>query len=168
MTQRLLMMKNRLSQCLILTATLGGDFSLLQSLTPERLAEILNNLKRGECPAEYLEPAHDIALKDLHYRSVRSTRKDTITGLEITVVPASEDKRDRELADAVERDIVKNTTAKRYSLIRDMLDAIAKVYLFALCEHALGMAARQIRIIRLISSPLLFLLTLLTVLPLSP
>ena len=103
-----------------------GDFSLLQSLTPERLAQILNDVKRGECPAEYLELAQDIELKDLHYRSVLSTRKDAITGLEIKVVPASEDKRDAELAEAVERDIVKNTTAKIYTLIRDMLDALAK------------------------------------------
>jgi phage gp29-like protein len=103
-----------------------GDFALLQSLTPERLADILNNVKRGECPAEYLELAQDIELKDLHYRSVLSTRKDAITGLEIKVVPAGEDKRDTELAEAVERDIVKNSTAKVYALIRDMLDALAK------------------------------------------
>jgi phage gp29-like protein len=103
-----------------------GDFSLLQSLTPERLAGILNDVKRGECPAEYLELAQDIELKDLHYRSVLSTRKDAITGLEIKVVPSSEDKRDMELADAVERDIVKNSGAKLYALIRDMLDALAK------------------------------------------
>jgi phage gp29-like protein len=103
-----------------------GDFSLLQNLTPERLAEILNNAKRGECPAEYLELAQDIELKDLHYRSVLSTRKDAITGLEIKVVPASEEKCDMELADAVNRDIVKNTSAKLYALIRDMLDALAK------------------------------------------
>jgi phage gp29-like protein len=103
-----------------------GDFSLLQSLTPERLAAILNDVKRGECPAEYLELAQDIELKDLHYRSVLSTRKDAITGLEIKVIPASEDKHDMELAEAVDRDIVKNPTAKLYSLIRDMLDALAK------------------------------------------
>ena len=31
-----------------------GDFSILQRLTPERLVTILNDVKRGECPAEYL------------------------------------------------------------------------------------------------------------------
>jgi phage gp29-like protein len=109
-----------------------GDFSLLQSLNPERLAQILNDVKRGECPAEYLELAQDIELKDLHYRSVISTRKDAITGLEIKIIPASDGKHDMELADAVERDIVKNTTAKLYALIRDMLDALAKG--FSVCE----------------------------------
>ena len=103
-----------------------GDFSLLQSLTPERLAGILSDVRRGECPADFLELAQDIELKDLHYRSVLSTRKDAITGLEIKVVPAGEDARDAEIAEAVERDIVKNPNAKLYSLIRDMLDALAK------------------------------------------
>ncbi|MDR2733381.1 MAG: DUF935 domain-containing protein [Spirochaetota bacterium] len=107
-----------------------GDFSLLQSLTPERLAEILNDVKRGECPAEYLELAQDIELKDLHYRSVLSTRKDAITGLEIKVIPAGEEQRDMELAEAVNRDIVQST--KLYALIRDMLDALAKG--FSVCE----------------------------------
>jgi phage gp29-like protein len=103
-----------------------GDFSLLQRLTPERLAHILDDVKRGECPAEYLELAQDIELKDLHYRSVLSTRKDAITGLELKVVPASEERRDMEIAEAVKRDIVKNPAANMYSLIRDMLDALAK------------------------------------------
>jgi len=103
-----------------------GDFGLLQSLTPERLAGILGDVRSGESPAEYLELAQDIELKDLHYRSVLSTRKDAITGLQIKVIPASEDKLDVELAEAVERDIVNNTGAKMYALIRDMLDALAK------------------------------------------
>ena len=103
-----------------------GDFSILQSLNPEKLARILADVRGGDSPAEYLELAQDIELKDLHYRSVLSTRKDAITGLELKVIPASEDKRDVELAEAVERDIVNNSTAKIYALIRDMLDALAK------------------------------------------
>jgi len=103
-----------------------GDFSILQNLTPERLAAILSDVRRGECPAEYLEIAQDIELKDLHYRSVISTRKDAITGLEIKVIPAGEDKKSVDIANAVERDIVKNKTAKIRSLIRNMLDALAK------------------------------------------
>jgi phage gp29-like protein len=103
-----------------------ADFSILNSLTPERLAVILADVRRGECPANYLELAQDIELKDLHYRSVLSTRKDAVTGLEIKVIPASDDKRDVEIADAVERDIVKNPKAKFRVLIRNMLDALAK------------------------------------------
>ncbi|GHU82438.1 hypothetical protein FACS189468_6670 [Spirochaetia bacterium] len=103
-----------------------GDFSTLQNLTPERLATILSDVRRGECPAEYLEIAQDIELKDLHYRSVLSTRKDAITGLEIKVIPAGEDTKSADLADAVERDIVKNKKANLRTLIRDMLDALTK------------------------------------------
>jgi phage gp29-like protein len=114
------------SPCDTIFSRKQNHISLLQSLTPERLAGILNDVKRGECPADYLELAQDIELKDPHYRSVLSTRKDAVTGLEIKVVPASEDKHDMELAGAVERDIVKNTSAKLYALIRDMLDALAK------------------------------------------
>ena len=102
------------------------DFSIMNSLTPERLALILADVRRGECPAEYLELAQDIELKDLHYRSVLSTRKDAVTGLELKVIPASEDKKDVALAEAVERDIVKNTKATLRPLIRNMLDALAK------------------------------------------
>ncbi|MDR2921958.1 MAG: DUF935 domain-containing protein, partial [Treponema sp.] len=103
-----------------------GDFSLLNSLTPERLAAILADARRGECPAEYLELAQDIELRDLHYRSVLSTRKDAVAGLEIKVIPAGEGGREAELAAAVERDIVKNSTAKLRVLVRDMLDALGK------------------------------------------
>ena len=103
-----------------------GDFSIMRSLTPERLVTILNDVKRGECPAEYLELAGDIELKDLHYRSVLSTRKDAVTGLEIKVIPADEDEASAKLAGFVERDIVKNPKAKFRVLIRDMLDALAK------------------------------------------
>jgi phage gp29-like protein len=103
-----------------------GDFSLLNRLTPERLAAILADVRRGECPAEYLELSQDIELRDLHYRSVLSTRKDAVTGLEIKVIPAGEEDKDTELADAVERDLVKNQSAKLRSLIRDMLDALGK------------------------------------------
>jgi phage gp29-like protein len=103
-----------------------GDFSLLNRLTPERLATILADVRRGECPAEYLELSQDIELRDLHYRSVLSTRKDAVTGLEIKVIPAGEEDKDTELADAVERDLVKNQSAKLRSLIRDMLDALGK------------------------------------------
>lgn len=103
-----------------------SDFSVLNRLTPEKLAEILRDVRSGECPAEYLELAQDMEMRDLHYRSVLSTRKDAVCGLEIKVEPASDDKRDIELAQAVERDIIQNRSARFVPLVRDMLDAIAK------------------------------------------
>lgn len=109
-----------------------ADFSLLNRLSPERLASILRDVRSGECPAEYLELAQDMKMKDLHYRSVLSTRKDAVCGLEIRVEPASDDKHDMEMAQAIENDIVKNRSARFVPLLRDMLDALAKG--FSVCE----------------------------------
>lgn len=103
-----------------------GDFSLLQNLSPTVLASILNDIKCGYIPKEYLEVASDIELKDTHYRSVLNTRKLAVTSLDIKVIATSDDEKNLEIAKAVERDIVKNETAGIYSLIFDMLDAIAK------------------------------------------
>lgn len=103
-----------------------SDFSILNRLSPEKLASILRDVRSGECPAEYLELAQDMEMRDLHYRSVLSTRKDAVCGLEIKVEPASEDERDIELAKAVESDIIQNRSARFVPLVRDMLDAIAK------------------------------------------
>ena len=103
-----------------------ADFSILNRLSPERLASILRDVRSGECPAEYLELAQDMEMRDLHYRSVLSTRKDAVCGLKIKVEPASDEKRDIELAQAVESDILKNRQARFVPLVRDMLDALAK------------------------------------------
>lgn len=103
-----------------------ADFGVLNRLSPERLASILRDVRSGECPAEYLELAQDMEMRDLHYRSVLSTRKDAVCGLEIKVEPASDDKRDIELAQAVENDIIRNRQARFVPLVRDMLDALAK------------------------------------------
>lgn len=103
-----------------------GDFSLLQNLNPRALANILNDIKSGYVPREYLEIASDIELRDPHYRSVLNTRKLAVTSLDIKIIPASKEDKDIEIAHTVERDIVKNETAGIYSLMFDMLDAIAK------------------------------------------
>lgn len=109
-----------------------ADFSILNRLSPERLASILRDVRSGECPAEYLELAQDMEMRDLHYRSVLSTRKDAVCGLEIKVEPASDDERDIEIAKAVEDDIIRNRQARFVPLVRDMLDALAKG--FSVCE----------------------------------
>ena len=109
-----------------------ADFSILNRLSPEKLASILRDVRSGECPAEYLELAQDMEMRDLHYRSVLSTRKDAVCGLEIKVEPASDDKHDMELADAVKTDIIQNRSARFSRLVRDMLDALAKG--FSACE----------------------------------
>lgn len=109
-----------------------ADFGILNRLSPERLAGILRDVRSGECPEEYLELAQDMEMRDLHYRSVLSTRKDAVCGLEIRVQPASDDSHDMEMAQAIENDIIKNRSARFISLLRDMLDALAKG--FSVCE----------------------------------
>lgn len=103
-----------------------ADFSLLNRLSPERLAGILRDVRNGDCPAEYLELAQDMEMRDLHYRSVLSTRKDAVCGLDVKVEPTSDDRKDIELARAVENDIIRNRKARFVPLVRDMLDALAK------------------------------------------
>ncbi len=103
-----------------------ADFSVLFSLTPERLASILRDVRSGECPATYLELAQDMELKDPHYRSVISTRKDAVCGLDIKVTATGDSEKEIKIAKAVERDILNNKTAKLRSLVRDMLDGNAK------------------------------------------
>lgn len=109
-----------------------SDFSILNRLSPEKLASILRDVRSGECPSEYLELAQDMEMRDLHYRSVLSTRKDAVCGLDIRVEPASDDKHDIEMAQAIENDIIKNRSARFVPLLRDMLDALAKG--FSVCE----------------------------------
>lgn len=109
-----------------------GDFSILNRLSPERLASILRDARNGECPAEYLELAQDMELRDLHHRSVLSTRKDAACALPVRVVPAGGDRRAAEIAEAVETDIVKNRAASLSRLTRDLLDGLAKG--FSACE----------------------------------
>lgn len=103
-----------------------ADFSLLNRLSPEKLAGILRDVRNGDCPAEYLELAQDMEMRDLHYRAVLSTRKDAVCGLDVKVEPASDDRKDIELAQAVEKDIIRNRQARFVPLVRDMLDALAK------------------------------------------
>ena len=95
-----------------------GDFSLLQNLSPTVLTSILNDIKCGYIPKEYLEIASDIELKDTHYRSVLNTRKLAVTSLDIKVIATSDDEKNLEIAKAVERDIVKNETAEILILLK--------------------------------------------------
>ena len=58
---------------------------LVAGLTPEKLAAILDKVRRGDVPAEYLEIAGELEERDAHYRSVLSTRKHAVEGLELYV-----------------------------------------------------------------------------------
>lgn len=95
-------------------------------LTPESLAGLLLEAEQGNEQA-YLELAEEIEEKDLHYRSVLSTRRLQVSGLEVTVEAASDAKEDVRAADLVRETI----TTLRLALF-DMLDAVGKG--FSVCE----------------------------------
>ena len=97
---------------------------LVAGLTPERLAVILNRVRRGEVPAEYLEIAGELEERDAHYRSVLSTRKHAVEGLELYVQAGSDDKEALAVAEAVNEDIISH--ADSMDLVKNALDALGK------------------------------------------
>ena len=97
---------------------------LVAGLTPERLAVILNRVRRGEVPAEYLEIAGELEERDAHYRSVLSTRKHAVEGLELYVQAGGNDKEALVIAEAVNEDIISH--ADSIDLIKNALDALGK------------------------------------------
>lgn len=97
---------------------------LVAGLTPERLASILDKVRRGDIPAEYLEIAGELEERDAHYRSVLSTRKHAIEGLEMYVQSAGDDKEALAIAEAVTEDIAEH--ADMMDLRKNALDALGK------------------------------------------
>ncbi|MDR3171177.1 MAG: DUF935 domain-containing protein [Treponema sp.] len=100
----------------------GGG--LVRGLTPEKLASILDIVRQGETPAEYLEIVQELEQRDAHYRSVLSTRKHAVEGLALFVQPASDAAVDQEIATAVEEDIIKHRDIM--DLRKNALDALGK------------------------------------------
>lgn len=102
--------------------------TVAHSLTPEKLAWIIQAAKEGDTDA-FLTLAEDMEEREPHYGSVLSTRKLAIQGLDIGVEAASDEKRDHELADAV-RDMVRSPEME--VLVESLLDGLGKG--FAVCE----------------------------------
>jgi phage gp29-like protein len=100
----------------------GGG--LVRGLNPERLAQILDTVRQGETPAEYLEIAQELEQRDAHYRSVLSTRKHAVEGLEMFVQGAGDAAADKEIAAAVEEDILGHSGIM--DLRKNALDALGK------------------------------------------
>ena len=100
----------------------GGG--LVRGLSPEKLAGILDLVRNGGPPAEYLEIAQELEQRDPHYRSVLSTRKHAVEGLDLFVEAAGDSPRDKEIALAVEEDILKHRDIM--DLRKNALDALGK------------------------------------------
>ncbi len=97
---------------------------LVSGLTPEELAEILDGVRQGECPAKYLEIAGELEERDAHYRSVLSTRKHSVEGLDMYIQAGDEDANSTKITDAVIEDILNNDDI--IDLTKNALDALGK------------------------------------------
>jgi phage gp29-like protein len=78
---------------------------------------------------EYLILAEEMEERDPHYASVLSTRKRAVAGIEPNVIPASDDPKDIEIADAVQALVDKPEFSV---LVTDLLDGLGKGY--SVCE----------------------------------
>lgn len=94
-------------------------------LDPERLAGILSDAREGRADS-YLTLAEEMEERDLHYRSVLSTRKAAVEGLQPTVKPAGDDQASLDIAAAVQTHIVERPDMT--DIIKDSLDALGKGY----------------------------------------
>ncbi len=97
--------------------------SVASGLTPVRLAQILLAANDGDLDA-YLVLAEEMEERDPHYSSVLGVRKRAVSGITPIVKPASEDKKDVDIAKAVEQHIAEHSGFS--DLVEDMLDALGK------------------------------------------
>ena len=93
-------------------------------LTPSSLATILKDASETTNAADFLKLAEEMEEKDLHYASVLATRKRAVEGIEGIIKPASDDKKDQELAELVRTHIIDRPEFIEMSF--DLLDALAK------------------------------------------
>ncbi|MEB6425741.1 DUF935 domain-containing protein [Citrobacter freundii] len=96
--------------------------SVASTLSPASLAGVLRNAIEGDA-RDYFILAEEMEERDLHYSSVLRTRKLTVAGIVPTVVAASDDDNDVQLADAV-RDLMEQPQIPE--LLFDLLDGLGK------------------------------------------
>ncbi|WP_078000356.1 DUF935 domain-containing protein [Edwardsiella tarda] len=96
--------------------------SVASTLSPGRLASVLRNAMDGDA-RDYFILAEEMEERDLHYASVLRTRKLTVAGIVPTVVAASDDDNDVQLADAI-RNLMEQPQIPE--LLFDLLDGLGK------------------------------------------
>lgn len=96
--------------------------TVASGLTPQRLASLLQAASEGDHHA-YLTLAEEMEERDLHYQAELGKRKLAVSRLPVTVESATDEPRDKELADAV-RTMIKGAGFR--ALLKDLLDAIGK------------------------------------------
>lgn len=112
-------------------------FADMPLTSPTALADAYLAADRGDITA-YLTLAEAAELRDLHYRSVLTTRRQAIAGLPIVVETTTEDARDEQIAASVRELLSKNKIA---TLLNDLLDGLAKG--FAVSEIVWEQTSRE-------------------------
>ncbi|MBL4785103.1 MAG: DUF935 family protein, partial [Cohaesibacteraceae bacterium] len=97
--------------------------SVATGLTPQALAALIKAAKDGE-PEKLFELAQEMEERDGHYSAVIGTRKLALAGIEPELHAASEDKKDRDIADAVQADILDHPAF--HLALFDCLDGLGK------------------------------------------
>lgn len=100
-----------------------------QGLTPGKLANLLREADGGDVYRQ-MELFEEILEKDGHLQSIFQTRRLAVSGKNYSIVPASEDKKDLEIADAVDKMIKRIRGWK--NIVNDVLDCVPKG--FSACE----------------------------------
>lgn len=100
-----------------------GSYSVASSLTPSRLGALLRQAADGNHDA-YLTLAEEIEERELHYRSVLSTRRLAVSGAPVEVQAADDSAKAKEIADAVRQDLTENDAF--VDLLFDLLDGLGK------------------------------------------
>lgn len=100
------------------------DDTVASGLTPMRLASLLRSAVLGETH-EYLTLAEEMEERDLHYACELGKRKLAVSRLPITVEAATDDTRDKDLAEEVRR-LTRRPGFR--GLLKDLLDGLGKGY----------------------------------------
>ena len=115
------------------------DFKNVFQQENDKVAEIANDMRvNGFDKSRPIIVTEAYIIVDGHSRFMAAKKAGLekvpviIKKFESRVEPASDDKHDMEMAQAIENDIVKNRSARFIPLLRDMLDALAKG--FSVCE----------------------------------
>lgn len=101
-----------------------SDKFAIAGVTPSKMGAIVKAACQGE-PDDLLTIAEEIEERDAHYRSVLQTRKLAIRKLTASIEPISEDKKDIEIAELLEKQVKKPSFRR---MIGDLMDAVAKGY----------------------------------------
>jgi len=99
--------------------------SVLDGLTPQRLAQVLRDASDANCPEDQAILAEEIEERNAFYRAVLTTRRLAVTRLPWVVEPADDSRRAAMVAETVEATLRRPEFAK---VPRAAMDAVGKGY----------------------------------------